>query len=134
MAEPNAERWRRGSWAMWGVLFRVLGSVMGGVIAFAAWLIAVLARMPRPPAPPSFAVTVTAPVITAAGFAVGMLVAERLTKRRQAKVQGAFLWPLSGCTVGALVMFPFGGMLVGFGLFGLGTAAVLVREVLLQRE
>jgi len=132
--EPNAARWRRGRWMVLALLVRVLGSVMGGVAMFAVWLIAVLVRMPRPPVPPSFAVTLTAPVVTAVGFAMGMLVAERLTKRRQAKGRGAFLWPLSGCTVGAVVMFPFGGMMAGFGLFGLGTAAVLVREVLLWRE
>ncbi len=119
---------------MLGVLVRVLGSLTGGIIMFAVWLTAVLARMPRPPVPPSFAVTLTAPIVTAVGFALGMLVAERLTQRRQGGVRGAFLWPLAGCTVGTLVMFPLGGMLVGFGLFGLGTAALLIREVLLRRE
>lgn len=134
MGEPKAEWWRRGRWAMLGVLFRVLGSLTGGIIMFTVWLVAVLARMPRPPVPPSFAVTLTAPIVTAVGFALGMLVAERLTQRRQGGVRGAFLWPLAGCTVGTLVMFPFGGMLVGFGLFSLGTAALLIREVLLRKE
>jgi hypothetical protein len=113
--------------------FRVLGSLLGGIIMFAVWLIAVLVRMPRPPVPPSFAVTLTAPVVTAAGFGLGMLLAERLTQRRRGGVRGAFLWSLAGGTVGTLAMFPFGGMLVGFGLFGLGTAALVIREVLLQR-
>lgn len=134
MGESKAEWWRHGRSAMLSALFRVLGSLLGGVIMFAVWLIAVLARMPRPPVPPSFAVTLTAPVVTAAGFGLGMLVAERLTQRRQGGVCGAFLWSLAGGTVGTLVMFPFGGMLVGFGLFGLGTAALLIREVLWQRN
>ena len=134
MGESKAEWWRYGRSAMLSALFRVLGSLLGGVIMFAVWLIAVLARMPRPPVPPSFAVTLTAPVVTAAGFGLGMLVAERLTQRRQGGVRGAFLWSLAGGTVGTLVMFPFGGMLVGFGLFGLGTAALLIREVLWQRN
>src|SRR5512136_1747913 len=119
---------------MLGVLFRVLGSLMGGIIMFGVWLTAVLARMPRPPVPPSFAVTLTAPVVTAVGFGQGMLVAERLTQRRQGGVPGAFLWSLVGGTVGTLVMFPFGGMLIGFGMFGLGTAALLIREVFWQRN
>jgi hypothetical protein len=101
---------------------------------FAAWLIAVLARMPRPPVPPSLAVTLIAPVVTAAGFGLGMLVAERLTRRRHGGFRGAFLWSLAGGTVGTLAMFPFGGMMAGFGLFGLGAAALLIREVLWQRH
>ena len=118
--------------AMLIALVRVLGSLLGGIIMFAVWLIAVLARMPRPPVPPSFAVTLTAPVVTAAGFGLGMLFAERLTQRRQGGVRGAFLWSLAGGTIGTLVMFPLGGMMAGFGLFGLGTAALLIREVLWQ--
>ena len=119
---------------MLSACFRLLGSLLGGLLAFALWLIAVLARMPRPPVPPSFAVTLTAPVVTAAGFGLGMLVAERLTHRRQDGFRGAFLWSLAGGTVGTVAMFPFGGMLAGLGLFGLGTAALLIREVLWQRH
>ena len=119
---------------MLNALVRVLGSLLGGIIMFAVWLIAVLARMPRPPVPPSFAVTLTAPVVTAAGFGMGMLVAERLTQRRPGGVRGAFLWSLAGGTVGTVAMFPFGGMLAGFGLFGFGTAALLIREALWQRN
>lgn len=100
---------------------------------FAVWLTAVLARMPRPPGPPSFAVTLTAPVVTAVGFASDLLVLERLTKRRRGGFRGTFLWTLAGGIVGSVVMFPFGGMMAGFGLFGLGTAALLVREVLEER-
>lgn len=134
MTEQKAERWRDGSPPMLGVIVRVLVSLLGGITMFAAWLIAVLTRMPRPPVPPSFTVTLTAPVVTAVGLGLGMLVAERLTKRRQARARGAFLWPLAGCILGTVAMFPLGGMLVGFGLFGLGTAALLIREVLLRGE
>ena len=118
---------------MLGVLFRVLASLAGGIFMFALWLIAVLARMPRPPVPPSFAVTLTAPLIATVGFGLGRLIADRLTKQRQASPWGAFLFPLAGGTAGTLVMFPFGGMMAGFGLFGFGTAALLIREVLLWR-
>ena len=119
---------------MLSALFRVLGSLLGGIIMFALWLIAVLARMPRPPVPPSFGATLTAPVVTAAGCGVGMLVAERLTQRREGGVRGAFLWSLAGGTVGTVAMFPFGGMLAGFGLFGFGAAALIIQEVLWQRN
>ena len=119
---------------MLGVLFRVLASLAGGIFMFALWLIAALARMPRPPVPPSFAVTLTAPLVATVGFGLGRLVADRLTNQRRASSWGAFLFPLAGGTAGTLVMFPFGGMMAGFGLFGFGTAALLIREVLLWRE
>jgi hypothetical protein len=118
---------------MLSACFRLLCSLLGGIIAFAVWLVAVLIRMPRPPVPPSFAVTLTAPVVAAAGFGLGMLVAERLTQRRQRGLRGTFLWALVGGTIGTMAMFPFGGMMAGFGLFGLGTAALLIREVLWLR-
>ena len=113
---------------------RVLGSLLGGILMFAIWLVAVLARMPRPPAPPSFAVTLTAPVVTAVGFGLGMLVSERLTGRRHDGFRGAFLWALAGGTIGTAGMFPLGGMMAGFGLFGLGTTAVIIREVSLRKH
>ncbi|MBZ5499644.1 MAG: hypothetical protein LAP85_24865 [Acidobacteriia bacterium] len=133
MGDSKADWWRCGGSAMWGACLRLLGSLLGGIIAFAVWLVAVLVRMPRPPVPPSFAVTLTAPVVTAAGFGLGMLVAERLTRRRQSGFCGAYLWSLVGGTIGTLAMFPLGGMMAGFGLFALGTAALLIREVMYLR-
>ena len=130
MGDSKADWWRHGGSAMLSACFRLLGSLLGGIIAFAVWLVAVLIRMPRPPVPPSLAVTLTAPVVTAAGFGLGMLVAERLTQRRQSGPRGAFLWSLVGGTLGTVAMFPFGGMMAGFGLFGFGLAALLIREVL----
>jgi hypothetical protein len=96
---------------------------------FAFWLMAVLAGMPRPPVPPSFAVTLTAPVIAAVGFSMGTLVADRFTRPRQGGARGTFLWSFIGGTLGTAMMFPFGGMMAGFGMFGLATAAVLIREL-----
>ncbi len=85
---------------MLGILCRVSGSVSGGIIMFALWLSAVLIRMPRPPVPPSFALTLTAPVVTAVGFALGLLVVERLTHRRHGVLREAFLWEQQPCSFG----------------------------------
>jgi hypothetical protein len=133
MGDSKADWLWHGGLAILSACIRLLGSLLGGIIAFAIWLVAVLIRMPRPPVPPSFAVTLTAPVVAAAGFGFGMLVVERLTQRRQSGFRGAFVWSLVGGTIGTLAMFPFGGMMAGFGLFGLGTAALLIREVLWLR-
>ena len=119
MGDSKADWWQHGGSAILSACFRLLCSLLGGIIAFAVWLVAVLIRMPRPPVPPSFAVTLTAPVVTAAGFGLGMLIVERLTQRRPGGVRGAFLWSLAGGTIGTLAMYPFGGMMAGFGLFAL---------------
>ena len=42
------------------------------------------------------------------------------------------LWPLSGCAVGAGVVYWFGPMLIVFGMFAAGTASVIIREVVLH--
>jgi hypothetical protein len=117
-----------------GVIVRLLAALAGGICLFAVWLTAVLSRMPRPPVPPSFAVTLTAPFVAAAGFALGLLAGERLTRRRRTRFGEAYLWALAGSMAGTLLMFPFGGMMAGFGMLGLGPAALLVREVLLLRD
>jgi hypothetical protein len=129
VSEAKAEWWRRSWVELLRVFLRVLSSLIGAIIMFAFWLMTVLAGMPRPPVPPSFAVTLTAPVITAVGFSLGMLVADKLTRTRQGGVRGTFLWSFIGGTVGTLMMFPFGGMMAGFGMFGLATATVLIREL-----
>jgi hypothetical protein len=111
------------------VLVRVGGSVIGGTVAFAAWLVVLLFRMPQPPVPPSYAVTLTAAVVTAAGFSIGMLLGERITTCRQSRFRGMYPWCLAGCAGGASLLFPFGGMMAGFGLLGLGATAALAWEL-----
>ena len=57
-----------------------------------------------------------------------ILSGQRFTKEKQSKFQRIFLWPLIGCTVGAVCVFWFGPMLIVFGMFGLGTLSIAVRE------
>lgn len=71
----------------------------------------------------------SAPVVTAAGFAAGIWIAERLIGPRTTRFSRIFTWPFVGCTVGAGAVFWFGPMLIVFGMFLAGTASVVVREV-----
>ena len=75
-----------------------------------------------------------APVATALGFGLGSVVGDRIIGRRSTPLLRACLWPLAGCVVGAVVVYPFGPMLIVFGMFGLGTAAVVAREVIAGRK
>ena len=72
---------------------------------------------------------VAAPVATALGFAVGAALHERLTEGRHDRFRRVYLWPLVGCSIGAAVVFPFGPMLIVFGMFLMGTASMILREL-----
>jgi hypothetical protein len=110
-------------------LVRLGAAVLGGTLAFAVWLVLLLSRMPRPPVPPSYAATMSAAVVVAAGFSIGMRLGERTTGCPRSRLWLMFSWCLAGCAAGASLMFPFGGMMAGFGLVGLGTATVLAWEL-----
>ena len=74
-----------------------------------------------------------APPATALGFAVGAAPHERLTERRCDSFLRIYLWSFVGCFVGAVVVFPFGPMLIVFGMFRMGTASMILRELVRQR-
>ena len=73
---------------------------------------------------------VLAPVVTAAGFAAGIVLIDLIVRAGKIRLFRVYLWPLAGCAIGAGVVFPFGPMLIVFGMFGLGTASVILREIL----
>jgi hypothetical protein len=76
----------------------------------------------------------SAPAITAAGFAAGIAIFDRLSRSRKPGFLNAFKWSFIGCPVGAAAVFPFGPMLIVFGIFGVGTAAITLRETLTQNQ
>lgn len=69
-------------------------------------------------------------MITASGFAVGLIVAKRLTKARWEAFLPTFIWPLVGCVLGAVVVVWFGPMLIVFGMLLMGTASVALRQLI----
>jgi hypothetical protein len=107
---------------------RVLSSVLGGAVTYGVWLVVALATRRGPPAPFPFALLMVAAPATALGFALGSLIGERLTRRPRSGFLPALLWPLVGCSLGAVLVYPFGPMLVVFGFLAVGTAVVAARE------
>ena len=73
----------------------------------------------------------SAPVVTAAGFAAGIWIAERLIGASKTRFSRIFVWPLAGCALGAATVFWFGPMLIVFGMFAAGTASVVLKELIL---
>lgn len=116
------------------LVVRVAASLLGAGTFYSAWLAVVLALDPQPTAPLPLVVSATAPLFTALGFALGALLADRLTRQTQTRFLRTYLWPLAGCVVGALVVYPFGPMLIVFGMFALGTVTVFVEGLMLEER
>jgi hypothetical protein len=70
-------------------------------------------------------------VTTAAGFALGVTIVERLTRTSRTRFLRIFVWPLIGCALGAGAVYWFGPMLIVFGMFAVGAASIVLREVIL---
>jgi hypothetical protein len=75
-----------------------------------------------------------APVVTTAGFAFGLTLLRWRVRPLGSQFTRNYAWPLLGCAVGAAVVYPFGPMLIVFGMFAAGTLAVAIREAWLLRR
>jgi len=71
----------------------------------------------------------SAPVVTALGYATGLRMGERLLTTRKTNFLQIFVWPLVGCTLGAVGLSWLGPMWIGIGTFVGGAASVVLREV-----
>jgi hypothetical protein len=108
---------------------RVVVSLLIAGIFYVGWLAVFLAAFKDRGVPVKAILWVIAPIITAAGFAVGSMVGKRMTESRWGAFFPIFLWPLVGCIVGAVSVVWFGPMLIVFGMFFVGTGSVALREV-----
>jgi hypothetical protein len=110
------------------VLFRVGISVLFAAIFYVGWLAVFLGLFKDSGISVKAVLWVIAPVVTAAGFAVGLMAANRLTGIRRVAFPRTFAWPLVGCALGAVSVVWFGPMLIVFGMFLIGTGTVALRE------
>lgn len=113
------------------VLARIACSLLGAGLFYAAWM-ALFLLTGSPDSPVVEAILwLLAPVMTAAGFALGIALFERLAGQNRTAFLHIFLWPLVGCAIGAGVVYWFGPMLIVFAMFAAGTASIALREVYL---
>jgi len=70
-----------------------------------------------------------APIITGLGFAAGAAVFSRIRRLALPPFRRLWLYPLTGCSIGAAVVFPFGPMLIVFGMCLLGSVAMFCFEL-----
>lgn len=119
---------------VWRVSVRIFLSALSAGIFYSAWMAAFLLVKKLDITLAEYLLWALAPVFTAAGFAAGILVLDRITGTGTARFLPIFIWPLVGCAVGALVVYWFGPMLIVFGMFVCGSLAIVLREMAVRAK
>ena len=120
-----------------GIFIRVILSVLFAGIFYTGWLAVAIPAFKSGPGNIILKAIIwlAAPVVTAAGFATGVMIFELLPGARKSKFFDILKWTLIGCAVGAGAVWWFGPMLIVFGMFAVGTAGIALREVVrIRRE
>ena len=68
-------------------------------------------------------------IVTGLGFSAGAALFSRFRRVPHPPHQCVYLYPLTGCSIGAAVVFPFGPMLIVFGMCLLGSLSMLLFEL-----
>ncbi len=119
---------------LYRLLVKTLVSVLWAGLTYFVWMGVFLFVSPFDNAILEAIMWVSAPIATAAGFTLGILLMERRAGERSASFARIFMWPLFGCIAGAVSVYWFGPMLIVFGMFVLGTVGVVLREVIMYRK
>jgi hypothetical protein len=119
---------------LWGTLARSACSLLCAGLVYAAWLALFLLIISRASPFVEAILRLLTLVTTAAGFALGITLFERLAAHSRTAFFRILIWPLVGCAVGAGVVYWFGPMLIVFGMFAAGTVSIALREVYLWRS
>jgi hypothetical protein len=115
-------------------LSRFVVSVLFGAGFYLGWMALFLICSPHLPPLGRGALWILAPIVTGLGFAAGAVLFNRIRRLRQPAFGQFSLYPLIGCSVGAAVVFPFGPMLIVFGMGLLGSLAMLLFEFRAMRR
>jgi hypothetical protein len=112
-----------------GLFVRIIISVIFAGIFYTGWMAIAIPVLKSGLVFAKALCWLSAPVVTASGFASGIAIFELLPGTRKSKPRDIVLWPLASCTIGAAVVFFFGPMLIVFAMFALGTAGILTKEI-----
>lgn len=116
----------------WKMLARILTSTLFGGLFYSIWLAVYLLLSPDGDLI-EVLLWLSAPILTATGFAAGLMVFDHFSKSAKVPFKRALSWPLVGCIIGAAAVYWFGPMLIVFSMLALGTVSVAAREVILTR-
>jgi len=115
-----------------GILIRVFFSLLFAGIFYTVWLAIAMVGIKVDNSALKVILWVSAPIFTAVGFATGIAIFELLPATRKSRFLDVLKWALIGCAIGAGAVWWFGPMLIVFGMFGIGTASVALRQMLLS--
>jgi hypothetical protein len=103
-------------------------SLLAAGMFYAAWLAVYLVILRLEHGQLERALFILAPVVTAAGFATGTALVERVRNESRTGFFLSWVWSLSGCAIGAIAVYWYGPMLIVFTMLAGGTIAVAYRD------
>jgi hypothetical protein len=109
-------------------------SVLFAAGFYLGWMALFLVCSPHLPAVGRGALWIVAPIMTSLGFTAGAVLFTHIRRLRQPSLGQLCLYPLIGCSVGAAIVFPFGPMLIVFGMCLLGSLSMLLFEFRAMRR
>ena len=115
------------------VLVTTVSSIVCAGVFYWLWMAAFLTAFPSCGPVLRGLLWMTAPVVTATGFALGIWFWERSDGPGRNFLR-VLAWPLIACALGAAAVYWYGPMLIVFGMFAAGTASVVLREVVAARS
>ncbi len=120
-----------------GLLVRVIISVVFAGIFYTGWMAVFIAefRSGLDSILLKAILWLAGPIVTALGFATGIAISELFPgSGEKSKFINIFKWSLAGCAIGAGTVVWFGPMLIVFGMFVVGTASIVLREIIRIRK
>lgn len=114
---------------LFGLFTRVIVSVAFAGVFYVGWMAAAIPILKSGVIWAKAICWLSAPVVTAAGFACGIAIFELLPGARKSKFRDIVSWPLASCYIGAAVVFYFGPMLIVFAMFALGAVSIFIKEI-----
>ena len=115
-----------------GALANAAAALLAGGLCYALWLAAFLIVRTLASTFVTLALWLLAPIVTAAGFAAGVMISESCRRMETSPFMRLYLWTFIGCAIGAGSVYWYGPMLIVFGMLGAGTLSVLLREAVLR--
>ena len=109
-------------------------SVLTGAVFYLVWMGAFILSAPEEGSLLRGLLWSTAPLVTAMGFATGSALFNRLRHLHTHSLGRLYLYPLTGCSIGAAAIFPFGPMLVVFGMCFMGSLSMVLYELVDARK
>jgi hypothetical protein len=107
---------------------RFVASVVSGAAFYVAWMAVFLVSHPYHSPLFRGLLWILAPITTGLGFSAGAVLFMRFRHLAHIPFRRLCCYPLLACSVGAVVVFPFGPMLIVFGMCLLGSLAMLLFE------